>query len=78
VVATARKTKLVVTVEDHQIIGGLGSAVSEALAESAVGVRLLRVGIPDTFGESGSPEELLAKYKLDARGIAEQVRAASR
>jgi transketolase len=78
VVAAARKTKLVVTVEDHQIIGGLGSAVSEALAESAVGVRLLRVGIPDTFGESGSPEELLAKYKLDARGIAEQVRGASR
>jgi len=78
VVAVARKTKLVVTVEDHQIIGGLGSAVSEALSESAVGVRLLRVGIPDTFGESGSPEELLAKYKLDARGIAEQVRAAFR
>src|SRR5216683_1335358 len=78
VVAAARKTKLVVTVEDHQIIGGLGSAVSEALSESAVGVRLLRVGIPDTFGESGSPEELLAKYKLDARGIAEQVRAAFR
>ncbi len=78
VVAVARKTKLVVTVEDHQIIGGLGSAVSEALAESAVGVRLLRVGIPDAFGESGSPEELLAKYQLDARGIAEQVKAASR
>src|SRR5229473_2383283 len=51
---------------------------SAALSESAVGVRLLRVGIPDTFGESGSPEELLAKYKLDARGIAEQVRAAFR
>jgi transketolase len=78
VVAAARRTKLVLTVEDHQIIGGLGSAVAEALAESAVGVRQIRVGIPDTFGESGTPEELLAKYKLDARGIAEQVRAASR
>jgi len=78
VVAAARKVKLVATAEDHQIIGGLGSAVAEALAEAAVGVRLLRIGIPDTFGESGSPEDLLAKYKLDARGIAEQVRAALR
>jgi len=76
VVAAARKVKLVATAEDHQIIGGLGSAVAEALADAAVGVRLLRIGIPDTFGESGSPEELLAKYKLDARGIAERVRAA--
>jgi transketolase len=76
VVAAARKVKLVATAEDHQIIGGLGSAVAEALADAAVGVRLLRIGIPDTFGESGAPEELLAKYKLDARGIAERVRAA--
>ena len=76
VVAAARKVKLVATAEDHQIIGGLGSAVAEALADAAVGVRLLRIGIPDTSGESGAPEELLAKYKLDARGIAERVRAA--
>jgi transketolase len=63
----------VVTVEDHQVIGGLGSAVAEVLAEAGMARRLLRIGLKDTFGESGTPEELLAKYKLDAPGIAEQV-----
>jgi transketolase len=63
----------VVTVEDHQIIGGLGSAVAEALAEAGVGKRLLRLGVPDAFGESGTPEELLHKFKLDGEGIAEKV-----
>jgi transketolase len=76
VLATARATRLLVTAEDHQIIGGLGSAVAEAMAEHGVGTRLLRIGVPDRFGESGTPEELLAHFKLDAKGIAEQVRAA--
>jgi transketolase len=64
----------VVTAEDHQVIGGLGSAVAEVLAEAGMGKRLLRIGLKDTFGESGTPEELLERYKLDAKGIAEQVR----
>jgi transketolase len=76
VLAAARETRLVVTAEDHQIIGGLGSAVAEALAEHGVGTRLLRIGVRDRFGESGTPEELLAHFKLDGKGIAEQVRAA--
>ncbi len=75
VVDAARRTNAVVTAEDHQIIGGLGSAVAEALAEAGVGRRLLRIGVKDVFGESGSPEELLAKHKMDAAGIAEQIRA---
>jgi transketolase len=75
VVAAARQAKLVVTAEDHQIIGGLGSAVAEALAEAGVGTPLHRIGLRDTFGESGTPEELLAHFKLDARGIADQVRS---
>lgn len=69
------QTGAVVTAEDHQVIGGLGSAIAEVMAEAGIGKRLLRIGLKDTFGESGTPEELLAKYKLDAAGIADQVRA---
>ncbi|MDQ3263227.1 MAG: transketolase family protein [Myxococcota bacterium] len=67
-------TSAVVTAEDHQVIGGLGSAVAEVLAEAGFGKRLLRIGLKDTFGESGEPAECLKKYKLDAEGIASQVR----
>jgi transketolase len=74
VVRVAQQAKAVVTAEDHQITGGLGSAVAEALAEAGVGRKLLRIGLRDTFGESGSPEELLAHFKMDAPGIAGQVR----
>ena len=73
-VRAAQQAKAVVTAEDHQIIGGLGSAVAEALAEAGVGAKLLRIGVQDAFGESGTPEELLAHFKLDAKGIAGQVR----
>ncbi len=75
VLDAAGRTKVLVTAEDHQIIGGLGSAVGEAAAEAGLGHRLLRIGLKDVFGESGSPEELLAKHKMDAVGIAEQIRA---
>ena len=71
----ASRTRAVATAEDHQIIGGLGSAVAEALAEAGLNRRLLRIGIKDQFGESGSPDELLGKHKMDAAGIAEQLRA---
>lgn len=64
----------VVTVEEHSIIGGLGSAVAETLAE-AYPARLLRIGIRDRFGESGPAAELLHKYQLDAEGIYRQIRA---
>lgn len=74
VLRVAGAAEAVVTAEDHQVIGGLGSAIAEVLAEAGMGKRLLRIGLKDTFGESGTPEELLAKYKLDAPGIAEQVR----
>ena len=76
VLEAAGRTKLLVTAEDHQVIGGLGSAVAEVLAENGVGKRLLRIGVQDAFGESGLPEAVLAKFKLDAKGIAEQVRGA--
>lgn len=76
ILKAAQSTKLVVTAEDHQIIGGLGSAVAEALAENGVGRKLLRIGVQDTFGESGMPEDVLRHFKLDTAGIVEQVRAA--
>jgi transketolase len=76
VLDAARASRLIVTAEDHQIIGGLGSAVAEVLAENGAGTPLFRIGVRDRFGESGTPEQVLAHFKLDAKGIAEQVRAA--
>lgn len=74
VLRLAGAARVVATAEDHQVIGGLGSAVAEALAEAGLGRRLLRIGVRDVFGESGAPEELLARYELDAPGIARQLR----
>lgn len=70
VVAAARDTGAVVTAEEHNIIGGLGSAVAEVLGEN-VPVPLERVGVSDTFGESGKPQDLLEKYGLTAKHIQE-------
>lgn len=72
VVRAARETGAVVTAEEHSIIGGLGSAVAEVLVEKYP-VPMQRVGIRDTFGESGRPQELLEKYGLTARHIVEAV-----
>ena len=69
-VRAARETGRILTVEDHQVTGGLGGAVVEAVADVAP-VRVRRHGIPDVFGESGTPEALYRHFKLDAEGIAE-------
>ena len=63
ILKAVKKAKCVVTAEEHQIIGGLGSAVAEFLGENFP-VPMSRVGIRDTFGESGKPEELMMKYGL--------------
>lgn len=63
IVRVAETTKAVVTAEEHNIIGGLGSAISEVLAERQP-TPIVRVGLKDTFGESGKPNELLEKYGL--------------
>ncbi|MCF7836759.1 transketolase family protein [Candidatus Gracilibacteria bacterium] len=68
-----KKFKKVFTAEDHSIIGGLGSAIAELIAESGLGNKLARIGMRDQFGESGKSEDLLQKYKLDGKGLAEQV-----
>ncbi|RLD97162.1 MAG: transketolase family protein [Bacteroidetes bacterium] len=64
--------RFVVTVEDHQINGGLGSAVAEVLVENCP-VPMKRIGLQDTFAESGSYTELLKKYNMDARAIEDAV-----
>lgn len=74
VVEAAKKTGKVVTVEEHSIIGGLGSAVCECLSEKHP-VSVYRIGIRDVFGESGPAVELLKKYKLDGQGVYEQIKA---
>jgi len=73
IIASAKKTGKVVTAEEHSVIGGLGSAVCDALCK-ANPVPVLKIGMQDMFGESGSAAALVEKYKLDAKGIYEQIK----
>lgn len=73
VIASARRCGAIVTAEEHSIIGGLGSAVAEVLAES-VPTPLVRIGIRDQFGTSGDSDSLLAHYRLSAADIVEGVK----
>lgn len=74
VVASAKKTGKVVTVEEHSVIGGLGSAVCDVLSEEAP-TRTLKIGVMDTFGESGPAVQLIKKYGLDSESIASKVKS---
>lgn len=74
IVAAAKETGKVVTVEEHSVIGGLGSAVCDVLCEQSP-TKVLKIGINDTFGESGPAVELVKKYGLDADSIYEKVKA---
>ncbi len=76
VIAAARKTGAVVTAEEHQMAGGMGSAVCECLAANYP-VPVKMVAVNDSFGESGKPEELMAKYGLCSSDIASAIRAAA-
>jgi transketolase len=69
---SACKTKFVVTVENHSINGGIGSAVCEVLSENCP-TRVLRIGVNDTFGQSGTPKELLKYYQLDSESIVNRI-----
>lgn len=73
IIAAARETGLIVTAEEHSIIGGLGSAVAEVVTGNCP-VPVLRVGIKDVFGESGKPAELLKAYGLTAEDIVKTVK----
>jgi transketolase len=70
---SAQKTKLVFTVEDHSIIGGLGSAVCEVLSEK-LPTKVIRIGVKDKFGASGSLSDLYAVYGLDEASIIKTIR----
>lgn len=74
VISAAKKAGRVITIEEHQAMGGFGSAVAELLGERHP-VPLKRLGVQDQFGQSGSPEELLAHYGLDVIRIVEAARA---
>lgn len=68
IVKSAKKTGKVITVEEHSVIGGLGSAVCDALCKAAP-VPVGKLGVQDVYGESGSAQVLLEKYKLDGKGV---------
>lgn len=74
VIAAAAKTGKIVTVEEHSVIGGLGSAVCDVVAEKAP-AKVMKIGVNDTFGESGPAVQLIKKYGLDADSIYEKVKA---
>lgn len=75
IVEWAKKTGAIVTAEEHNVIGGLGSAVTEVLVEEVL-VPMERVGIEDVFGESGTGGELVEKYRLTAEHIVEKAKRA--
>lgn len=75
IIKAAKETGVIVTAEEHSIIGGLGSAVAEVVSENCP-VPVLRVGVKDTFGESGKPNELLEKYGLTSKDIVNKVKEA--
>ena len=73
IIKCAKETRHIITVEDHSIIGGLGSSVCEVLAE-CYPKRVIRMGIQDTFGKSGNATKLLEYFKIDSKAIIEQVK----
>lgn len=73
IIAAAKETKGIVTAEEHNIYGGLGSAVAEVVSENHPTI-VKRVGVEDTFGESGTPDELLVKYGLTKEHIMQKVK----
>ncbi|MDX2454945.1 transketolase family protein [Desulfosarcina sp.] len=74
IIKAIMETRRIVTFEDHNVHGGLGSAVADVIAESGKGCAFEKVGIPDCYCEVGYPEDLYSHYKLDTDGIIEKVR----
>lgn len=73
IIKCAKETKKIITIEDHSIYGGLGSSVCEVLSENYP-AKVIRMGIKDTFGESGKAEELMRHFKIDCDSIVEVVK----
>lgn len=73
IIKSAKETKKIITIEDHSIIGGLGTAVCEVLSEDYP-TKVIRMGVKDTFGKSGKAEKLLEYFKLTSKDIIEKVK----
>ena len=73
IIKCARETKKLITIEDHSIIGGLGTAVCEVLSEEYP-TKVVRMGMQDRFGKSGKAEQLLKYFKLDSQAIIEEIK----
>ena len=71
-IKNAKKHKVIVTFEDHNILGGLGSAVSEVLSENEP-IKIIRMGLKDSIGKSGEAKDLLKEYKIDENALIKQV-----
>lgn len=74
ILETAKTHDVIVTVEEHNVIGGLAGAVAETLAPYGLPCRQYSIGMQDTFGRSGKPKDLLAYYELDAQSIARKIK----
>jgi transketolase len=74
ILKAVEETRRIVTFEDHNIIGGMGTAVADVIAESGKGCAFQKVGIPDEFTVIGYPEDVHNHYKIDTDGIIEKVR----
>ena len=73
IIKCAKETKKLITIEDHSIIGGLGTAVCEVLSEECP-TKVVRMGMQDKFGKSGKAEQLLKYFKLDSQAIIEEIK----
>ena len=71
--AAARETKRLITLEEHQVVGGLGGAVAEIVSSNAP-VPILRLGIHDRFGQSGEPSELMRHFGIDEESVTQKVK----
>lgn len=78
IIQTAMTHDVLVTVEEHSVIGGLGSAVAEVLAPLGLPCRHILIGMPDTFGRSGTPSALLEYYGLDAKQLCQRIEEVSK
>jgi len=74
VLSAVEDTRRIITIEDHNVLGGLGSAVADVIAASGKGCAFIKVGIPDCFSIVGYPEDLCNYYQLDTDGIIDKVR----
>ena len=72
IIVVADRTKTIITCEDHQVSGGLGSAIAELLLKNQIHIPIEMIGVENSFGESGSWEELKIKYHLSAKDIAQK------